>query len=79
MCQSWSDGGAQGDGRKTLGQMHDIHSPYPHRGRRRAAYRVLTSVSSIESCADITLSTFFLLLSCISPANNSSSSMKYAF
>jgi hypothetical protein len=39
----------------------------------------LTSVSSIESCAEITLRTFFLLLSCISPAKSSSSSMKYAF
>lgn len=43
------------------------------------AHFQLTSVSSIESCADITLKTFFLLLSCISPANNSSSRMKYAF
>lgn len=39
----------------------------------------LTSVSSIESCAEMTLRTFFLLLSCISPAMRSSSSMKYAF
>lgn len=47
--------------------------------RKKKHHGQLTSVSSIESCADITLSTFFLLLSCISPANNSSSRIKYAF
>lgn len=36
----------------------------------------LTSMSSRLSCAPMTRSTFFLLLSCISPAINSSSRMK---
>lgn len=39
----------------------------------------LTSISSRLSCWLIQRRTFFLLLSCISPASNSSSSMKYAF
>jgi len=52
--------------------------PNPQVERFEACYQ-LTSVSSIESCADITLRTFFLLLSCISPANSNSSRMKYAF
>jgi len=36
----------------------------------------LTSMSSRLSCWPMHLSTFFLLLSCISPANSSSSRMK---
>jgi hypothetical protein len=39
----------------------------------------LTSISSRLSCCPMHRNTFFLLLSCISPASRSSSRMKYAF
>ena len=40
---------------------------------------LLTSISSKLSCWLMYRNTFFLLLSCISPAIKSSSKMKYAF
>lgn len=49
------------------------------KGQRGQSIVGLTSMSSKLSCWLMQRSTFFLLLSCISPASNSSSRMKYAF